>query len=181
MWRDAHFFTYTIFLNISIKYILYFTYIRISEYKTLKLHKSKCILYKIVKKSKRSILRSLPSSEELPRGRPRGWYFNWTLRFMPEKCPYLQYRINNFITNLSQFVQLYNNNRVQYVWLIFIKAIDYFAAYISKTLLSCSNFPCFSSNSGPAARCCISVRRLRAVSRISCNCLGRFSFTWPCL
>lgn len=31
----------------------------------------------------------LPSSELEPRGRPMGWYFICTLRFIPEKWPYL--------------------------------------------------------------------------------------------
>lgn len=53
--------------------------------------------------------------------------------------------------------------------------------HISRTLFSCSSLPCFSSISGSAARCCISFNSERAMSRISCNCFGRFSFTWPSL
>lgn len=57
---------------------------------------------KIVEKSEHAILRSLPSSEELPRGLPRGWYFIWTLRFMPEKCPYLRCTFGNFNASLTK-------------------------------------------------------------------------------
>lgn len=53
--------------------------------------------------------------------------------------------------------------------------------HISRTLLSCSSFPCFSSISGSASLCSISLSSDRAMSRISCSCLGRFSFTWPSL
>lgn len=45
----------------------------------------------IVKNAKINVLviGMLPSSELDPRGRPFGWYFICTLRFMPEKWPYL--------------------------------------------------------------------------------------------
>lgn len=104
----------------------------------------------------------LPSSELEPLGRPLGWYFICTLRFMPEKWPYL----------IKQR-EIWDFNKLSLLH-------HFFLTHISKTLFNCSNLLFFSSISG-LSFVSISAKRKRAMSKISCNCLGRFNLTWPFL
>lgn len=112
------------------------------------------------------LLVPLPSSELDPLGRPFGWYFICTLRLIPEKCPYLRQMTNDKLIEKSSTA---------------IVSASASTTHISKTLFSCSNFPCFSSIDGSADFVWISDNKYLAMSNISCSCFGRFNFTWPCL